>query len=169
MVSSNLSLLTWFTAHLSMSATKKGFSFLEFQRQFGLKRYETSFNLMHKLKSVMGKRDNLYFLKCLVEYNEAYVRKATQHEVQKHLKRGKGSQNHTIVAVASESTLLEDPDSGIKSRYCEFFNMRVIQEVTKKIGRAVCDRVSNSKIGPFYLLKHYSLQFSNTFRKTYEG
>lgn len=132
MESSNLSLHTWFTAFLLMSATKKGFSCLEFQRQLGLKRYETAFNLMHKIRSVMGKRDDLYFLKGMVEYDEAYVRKATQHEVQKRLKRGKGSQNHAIVAVASESTPLEDPDSGIKSRHCGFFKMRVLQDVTKE-------------------------------------
>lgn len=87
-----------------MSATKKGFSRLEFQRQLGLKRYETAFNLVHKIRSVLGKRDDLYFLKGMVENAEAFVKKATQHEVQNPLKRGKGSLNHAIVAVASEST-----------------------------------------------------------------
>jgi transposase-like protein len=62
MESSNLSLHTWFTAFLLMSATKKGFSCPEFQRQWGLKRYETALNLMHKIRSVMGKRDDLYLL-----------------------------------------------------------------------------------------------------------
>jgi hypothetical protein len=80
----------------------------------------------------MGKRDDLYFLKGMVEYDEAYVRKATQHEVQKRLKRGKGSQYNAIVAVASESTPLEEPDSGIKSRHCGFFKMTVLQDVTKE-------------------------------------
>ena len=56
MESSNLSLHTWFTALLLMSATKKGFSCLEFQRQLGLKRYETAFNLMHKIRTVMGEK-----------------------------------------------------------------------------------------------------------------
>lgn len=60
-----------------MSATKKEFSYLEFQRKLGLKRYETAFNLMHKIRSVMRKRDELYFLKGMVEYDEAYVRKST--------------------------------------------------------------------------------------------
>ena len=41
MESSNLPLHTCFTAFLLMSATKKGFCCLEFQRQLGLKRYET--------------------------------------------------------------------------------------------------------------------------------
>ena len=147
MESSNLSLHTWFTAFLLMSATKKGFSCLEFQRQLGLKRYETAFNLMHKIRSIMGKRDDLYFLKGMVEYDEGYVRKATQHEVQKRLKRGKGSQNHAIVAVASESTPLEDPDSGIKSRHCGFFKMKVLHDVTKEsVEEFVAETVTSKSV-----------------------
>ena len=99
MESSNLSLHTWFTALLLMSATKKGFSCLEFQRQLGLKRYETAFNLMHKIRTVMGKRDDLYLLNGMVEYDEAYVEKATKRMVQDRLKRGKGSQKQAIVAL----------------------------------------------------------------------
>lgn len=132
MESSNLSLHIWFTAFLLMSATKKGFSCLEFQRQLGLKRYETAFNLMHKIRAIMGKRDDLYLLKGMVEYDEAYVEKATKKVVQERLKRGKGSQKQAIVAVASESTPLEDPLSGKKSSHCGFFKMKVLGDVTKE-------------------------------------
>lgn len=132
MESSNLSLHTWFTALLLMSATKKGFSCLEFQRQLGLKRYETAFNLMHKIRTVMGKRDDLYLLKGMVEYDEAYVEKATKRMVQDRLKRGKGSQKQAIVAVASESTPLEDPLSGKKGRYCGFFKLKVLGDMTRE-------------------------------------
>ena len=132
MESSNLSLYTWFTALLLMSATKKGFSCLEFQRQLGLKRYETAFNLMHKIRTVMGKRDDLYLLKGMVEYDEAYVEKATKRMVQDRLKRGKGSQKQAIVAVASESTPLEVPLSGKKGRHCGFFKLKVLGDVTRE-------------------------------------
>jgi len=132
MESSNLSLQTWFTAFLLMSATKKGFSCLEFQRQLGLKSYETTFKLMHKIRAVMGQRDDLCMLKGMVEYDEAYVEKATRKEVQERLKRDKGSQNQAIVAVASESTPLEDPETGKKSRHCGFFKMKVLMDVTKE-------------------------------------
>ena len=132
MESSNLSLHTWFTALLLMSATKKGFSCLEFQRQLGLKRYETAFNLMHKIRTVMGKRDDLYLLKGMGEYDEAYVEKATKRMVQDRLKRGKGSQKQAIVAVASESTPLEDPLSGKKGRHCGFFKLKVLGDVTRE-------------------------------------
>ena len=132
MESSNLSLHTWFTALLLMSATKKGFSCLEFQRQLGLKRYETAFNLMLKIRTVMGKRDDLYLLKGMVEYDEAYVEKATKRMVQDRLKRGKGSQKQAIVAVASESTPLEDPLSVKKGRHCGFFKLKVLGDVTRE-------------------------------------
>lgn len=132
MESSNLSLHTWFTAFLLMSATKKGFSCLEFQRQLGLKRYQTAFSLMHKIRKVMGQRDDLYLLKGMVEYDEAYVEKATRKEIQERLRRGKGSQKQAIVAVASESTPLEDPLSGKKGSHCGFFKMKVLGNVTKE-------------------------------------
>lgn len=130
MESSNLSLHTWFIAFLLMSATKKGFSCLEFQRQLGLKRYQTAFSLMHKIRAVMGKRDGLYLLKGMVEYDEAYVEKATRKRVQENLKRGKGSQKQAIVAVASESTPLEDPESGKKGSHCGFFKLKVLKDST---------------------------------------
>jgi len=71
MEASNLSLHRWFTAFLLMSATKKGLSCLKFHRQLGLRRYETSFNLIHKISILMGKKDDLYMLNGMVEYDEA--------------------------------------------------------------------------------------------------
>jgi hypothetical protein len=78
MENSYLSLHTWFAAFLLMSATKKGLSCMEIQRQLGLKKYQTAFRLMHKIREVMGKRDSSYMLKGMVEYDEAYVEKAAK-------------------------------------------------------------------------------------------
>jgi hypothetical protein len=61
---------------------------------------------MHKIRTVMGKRDDLNLLKGMVEYDEAYVEKAPKKVFQERLKRGNGSQKQAIVAVASESTPL---------------------------------------------------------------
>ncbi len=132
MESSNLSLDRWFTALLLMNATKKGFSRLEFQGLLGLKRYETAFNLIHKIRTVIGKRDNLYLLKGMIEHYEAYVQKATKRMVQDRLKRGKGSQKQAIVTVASESSPLEDPLSEKKGRHCGFFKLKVLGDVSKE-------------------------------------
>lgn len=126
MENSNLPLHTWFAAFLLMSGTKKGFSCMELQRQLGLKKYDTAFRLMHKIRSVMGKRDSSYMLKGMVEYDEAYVEKAVDAKLKKQLKRGKGSQRQVIVAIAAESTPLSDPESGKAYRHCGFFKMKVI-------------------------------------------
>ena len=74
----------------------------------------------------MGKRDNSYMLKGMVEYDEAYVEKAIDAKLKKQLKRGKGSQRQVIVAVAAESTPLLDEESKKTSRHCGFFKMKVI-------------------------------------------
>jgi hypothetical protein len=44
------------------SASKKGFSSKEIQRQLGLKRYETVWSMIYKLRKAMGNRDDwVYF------------------------------------------------------------------------------------------------------------
>ena len=55
---SKLPLLYWFTAIHLITATKKTFSALEMQRQLGHKRYQPIWEMMHKLRSVMGTRDD---------------------------------------------------------------------------------------------------------------
>jgi hypothetical protein len=132
MENSKLPLQVWMLAFLFISATKKGFSCLEFQRQLGLSRYETAFKLMHKIRAVMGRRDSLYQLKDMVEYDEGYIEVATKKKVKDHLKRGKGSQRQAQVAVGAESTPLENPESGQQSRVCGYFKMEVLDKVDSK-------------------------------------
>jgi hypothetical protein len=50
-----------------MSTTKKEFSSKEIQRQLGLKRYEPVWAMVHKLSRAMGKRDDRYTLKGMIE------------------------------------------------------------------------------------------------------
>ena len=59
---SKLPLMYWFTAIHLMTSTKKTFSALEMQRQLGHKRYQPIWEMMHKLRSVMGLRDGKYNL-----------------------------------------------------------------------------------------------------------
>lgn len=123
MENSKLSLRTWLLALTLISATKKGFSALELQRQMGHSRYETVFRLYHKVREVMGKRDGLYQLKDMVEYDEAFIGKATSVKDQKNLQRGRGSQKQVPVAVMAESTVLEDYLTGDKEKSCRYFKM----------------------------------------------
>lgn len=132
MQSSNLSIRTWMMAITFITATKKGFSAAELQRQLGMKRYEPVFRMYHKLRVVMGQRDERYRLEDMVEYDEAFVRKATKAKVRSQLKRGRGSQKQSKVAVLAESTPLEDPESGKADKSCRYFKMKKIKNLEAK-------------------------------------
>ena len=62
----------WFIAMHLLTATKKSISAAELQRQLGHKRYQPVWELMHKLRSVMGKRDDKYTLKGCIEVIHLY-------------------------------------------------------------------------------------------------
>lgn len=98
---SNLNFRIWYLAMAFMSFSKKGISAKELQRQLGHKCYDTIWLLMHKIRGAMGKRDSLYTLKDMIEFDEGYFEKATSERVK--LKRGRGSQRQNNVAVMAES------------------------------------------------------------------
>ncbi|MFT5249712.1 MAG: hypothetical protein ACI93P_001440, partial [bacterium] len=80
--------------------------------------------MMHKIRSSIGKLDALYTLKGAIEFDEGYFEKATSSKVK--LKRGRGSQKQINVAVMSETTPLEDIDTGYKSSQCQYFKIKVV-------------------------------------------
>jgi transposase-like protein len=124
MKASNLPIRKWYLAMAFMSATKKGLSACELQRQLGHKRYDTVWSLMHRIRNAMGNRDSQYTLGGMIEFDEAYFEKATPDGIK--LKRGKGSQKQQNVAVMAESTYLEDIETGEVSKSCRYFKMKVL-------------------------------------------
>lgn len=84
---------------------------MELQRQLGHSRYESIWSMMHKLRQAMEQRDALYKLEGMIEFDEVYFEKTTSEDVV--LKRGRGSQRQSNVAVMAESTELEDIETGI--------------------------------------------------------
>lgn len=66
------SLVTWFYAVFFISTLTPGISALQFQRQMGLKRYETAFQMLHKVRSslVVPERELLHRE---VEVDETFV------------------------------------------------------------------------------------------------
>jgi hypothetical protein len=62
----------WFIAIHLLSSTKKSFSAAELQRQLGHKRYEPIWSMLHKLRSIMGKRDEQYSLSGVIELDEGF-------------------------------------------------------------------------------------------------
>lgn len=94
---SNLKFRTWYLAMAFMSFSKKGISAIELQRQLGYKLYDTIWLLMHKIRSAIGKRDDLYTLKDMIEFDEGCFEKATSEKIK--LKCGRGSQRQKNFAI----------------------------------------------------------------------
>lgn len=146
MENSNLTLKAWLTAITFFTATKQGFSALELQRQMGFSRYQTVFDLCHKIRELMGKRDAEYRLEDMVEYDESYVTKATS-ESQKSSKRGRGTQKKALVAVMAESTVLEDFKTGDLTKSCRYFKMKKIDNLKAKTAeKLIKDLIDKSAV-----------------------
>ena len=132
MENSNLPIRTWYLAMAFMSFTKKGISATELQRQLDHSRYQTIWSLMHRIREAMGKRDDLYGLNGMIEFDEGYFEKATKQSNQENLKRGRGSQRQSNVAVMAESTKLEEPETGKKDNHVRYFKMKVLETHKKE-------------------------------------
>jgi len=126
MENSNLPLRKWYLAMAFMSFSKKGISAKELQRQLNHNRYESIWFMMHRIRKAMGQRDSLYNLKGMVEFDEGYFSTETSKRDKQNLKRGRGSQKQTNVAVMAESTPLEDIETGKTSKHCRYFKMKVL-------------------------------------------
>ena len=124
---SNLPLRKWYLAMAFMSFSKKGISASELQRQLDHSRYRTVWTMMHRIREAMGKRDSLYNLEGMVEFDEGYFSTETSEKDKKNIKRGRGSQKKTNVAVMAESTPLENPKTGKTSNHCRYFKMKVLR------------------------------------------
>ena len=62
--------MIWYKTIFLPSATKKGFSSKEIQKQLGLKRYEPVWTTVHKPRKALGKRDTRYNLEGWIEMDE---------------------------------------------------------------------------------------------------
>ncbi len=128
MQSSNLSFLIWYKTMFLLSATKKGFSSKEIQRQLGLKRYEPVWAMVHKLRKAMGNRDDRYTLEGMIEMDEGYFTiEASEHD-HKTQKAGRGSKTKSNVMIMAESTVLEDVETGKVDRQCRYFKAKVLDD-----------------------------------------
>jgi len=99
MQSSNLPFLVWYKTMFLLSATKKGFSSKEIQRQLGLKRYEPVWAMVHKLRKAMGKRDDRYTLEGMIEMDEGYFTIEASESAHKSQKAGRGSKTKANVMI----------------------------------------------------------------------
>ena len=126
MENSNLSFMVWYKAMFLLTATKKGFSSKEIQKQLGLKRYEPVWAMVHKLRKAMGNRDARYTLEGMIEMDEGYFTVESSEIEQQKGKRGRGAAGKQNVIIMAESTPVEDLETGNKERQCRYFKAKVL-------------------------------------------
>ncbi len=134
---SKLSFQYWFIAMHLITSTKKSFSAKEIQRQLGHKRYEPIWAMMHKLRSVMGLRDQKYQLKEEIELDEGFFETVSiTRDKSEPLKRGRGSQRQTTVLVSVESKDVGEnynPKKHGKKKQVGYLKMSVIESLKKEV------------------------------------
>ena len=130
----------WFMAMYLMTFTKKGLSALELQSQLGHKRYQPVWEMMHKIRIAMGKRDDQYNLSGKLEMDEAFFRTVNELKRGEIIKRGKGSQLQTKVLVMAESERVPAARRRGKSRQCKYFKMEVIEDLKSETINEVASR-----------------------------
>lgn len=145
MQNSNLPFLVWYRAMFLMSTTKKGFSAKEIQRQLGLKRYEPVWAMVHKIRKAMGNRDSKYTLEGMIEMDEGYFTVACSELEQSKGKPGRGAAGKKNVMVSAESTPLEDPETGKKSKHVRYFKAKVLdshksEEVNNYVSESIDEK-----------------------------
>jgi hypothetical protein len=120
----------WYVAIHLLTSTKKTFSASEVQRQLGHKRFQPIWEMMHKLRNVMGIRDSEYQLSGQVELDNAFFTILIPEEQKdEKLKRGAGSQNKSKVMVMAESSAVENPIPGKPPRKVKHIKMQVVPDL----------------------------------------
>jgi DNA-directed RNA polymerase subunit RPC12/RpoP len=126
---------------------RKSISVSEVQRQLGHKRYQPRprKELLNKLRDVTGRCDSKYLLEGQIELDNAFITTLIPEDRKdKRLKRGAGSQNQSKVVVMTESTVVENPKPGKKSKRVNHLNMHVIDDLkADTITDVVRKRVDN--------------------------
>ncbi|GEM53970.1 DDE transposase [Flavobacterium branchiophilum] len=144
MENSKLSYQYWFIAMHLLTCTKKSFSAKEMQRQLGHKRYEPIWAMMHKIRSVMGLRDDQHKLTNAIELDEGFFETVNiNFSKEDNLKRGRGSERQTKVLVMIESEENSKNENKHRpSKKAGYLKMKVItnlktETINKKIEKFV--------------------------------
>jgi hypothetical protein len=114
---SNLPYLYWYKAIHLLTTTKKTFSALEIQRQLNHKSYEPIWNMLHKIRLAMGRRDSRYKLSEYIEIDEGFFETVGKGAKDEKRKRGRGSQKQSKVLVLIESKPIEPENKTESHKY----------------------------------------------------
>lgn len=144
---SNLPFLVWYKTIFLMTATKKGFSSKEIQKQLGWKRYEPIWAMVHKLRKAMGNRDAKYTLEGMIEMDEGYFTVESSEIEQNKGTRGRGAVGKKNVAIMAESTVLEDVETGNTQRQARYFKAKVLEShQAKQINEVIGESIDEKSI-----------------------
>lgn len=146
MESAKLDFHVWYSAMALISFSKKGISCNELKRQLDLLRYESVLGMYHVIRDAMGKRDDQYSLKGMLELDEGYFKIETNEIEKSKTKAGRGSTDVQNVVVMVESTPLED-ENGNVSKHCGYYKMKVMEtHKAEEINDTVTEMVDTSAI-----------------------
>lgn len=131
---SKLPIMYWFTALHLLTSMKNSISTLEIQRQLSHKRYQPIWEMVHKIRSIMGIRDEQYQLSHSVEIDEAFFTTDNEEvqstkELGEELKRGVGSQRKVKVLVMIESEKSTNPKPNQKEKKCGHLRMEILKDL----------------------------------------
>ncbi len=124
-------LRTWFIGAYLVTTQTPGMSAVQFQRQTGIRTYETAFNMLHKLRAAMVRpdRDRIHGV---VEVDETYI------GGKKKGKTGRGAAGKVIVAGAvevrekRERTNIGRRVKKPKKTYAGRLRLRILDNVTER-------------------------------------
>jgi hypothetical protein len=142
----------WFVAMHLLTGTKKSFSASELQRQLGHKRFQPIWEMLHKLRNVMGKRDGKYQLSGQVELDNAFITTLIPDDQKNNkLKRGAGStstslsnhQNKSKIMVMTESTLVENPKTQKPPRRVNHIKMQLVPDLKADTAKKIVEKQIN--------------------------
>jgi hypothetical protein len=128
MQSSHTALSTWFWGAYLMTTQIPGQSAVQFQRQLALTRYETAFQILHKLRAgmVRPERDSIG-REHLIEVDECYVGGETRGE-------GRGTHHKSTVVGAVEVRSRQDNGKTHKRRvYAGRLRLRVVPDRSAEV------------------------------------
>jgi transposase-like protein len=135
-------LTTWFWAAYLVASHTAGMSATQFQRQLGLTRYDTAFQILHKLRAGMVRpdRDQIGAVGSHVEVDETWIGGATRGQ-------GRGTHDQALVIAAVEVRQRE-PKPGVKQRRGGRYAGRLRMEVVPNRGRMALTSFVQSAVLP---------------------
>ena len=83
----------------------------------------------------------------MIEFDEGFFEIATPEKERKNLKRGKGSQRQEDVGVMAESIQLEDINTGVETKHCRCFKMKVLDsQKSESVNTLFQDNVTSDSV-----------------------